>query len=246
MRIIGYLMLALPVAALAQPGQPQINTVMVNYTTNALQILGSGFDDSPIVVTLGNISLGVLNSTDTEVDAVFPAAQPASSVTPGTYLLTVAVKSKSATFDLTLGAVGPQGPQGPQGIQGIQGVPGIQGPQGLPGAPGTPGAPGATGPAGPAGLSSFRQASGDFDNVILPGTTFTIKSGCGSTLNILSGAAYSGIVDNNGNFAFDSFVLQAGTEYPDTHGFNVYVLNTNATVTFTVRTHISLLCAVIP
>ena len=242
MRIMGYLMLALPVAALAQPGQPHIDTAVVNYVTNGLTIQGTGFDNSP-VVTVGNVSLAVVSSTATEVDATFPAAQPASSLSPGTYLLTVGINNKSATFDMTLGAVGPQGPQGPRGIQGL---PGIQGPQGVPGAAGAPGAPGATGPPGPAGLSSFRQGSEDRDMMLAPGTVGTIQSGCGGGFQIVSGAAYSGVVDSNGNFAFDTFIVPAGTEYPSTSGFNVYILNTHSSATFNVRTHISVLCAAIP
>jgi len=245
MRIARYLLLVLPVAAFAQPGQPHIDSAKVNFISNRLTILGTGFDDNP-VVTLGSVTLSILSSTASEVDAVFPTAQPASSFSPGTYLLTATFTNKSAEFDMTLGAAGPQGPQGlqgPQGPQGIQGFPGLQGPQGNQGPPGPAGTPGSTGPAG---LSSFRQGSADFTNMIPPGNFLKIESGCANGFSIVSGAAYSGVVDANNHCVLDSFVIQPGTEYPSTSGCNVYILNTHSTATFNVCTHISVLCAMIP
>jgi len=95
MRIARYLLLVLPVAAFAQPGQPHIDSAKVNFISNRLTILGTGFDDNP-VVTLGSVTLSILSSTASEVDAVFPTAQPASSFSPGTYLLTATFTNKSA------------------------------------------------------------------------------------------------------------------------------------------------------
>lgn len=65
-----------------------------------------------------------------------------SPVPVGSFTLVVDWGHKRASFDLSLGANGPQGPQGPQGLQGTQGPIGLTGLQG---------AQGQAGPQGPAG-----------------------------------------------------------------------------------------------
>ena len=98
----------------------------------AVHVEGQNFCAAPIVKLDG--STLTLNGTATPAafDALLPAGIPA-----GSYLLTVScgnATNQNGTFDLTLGAAGPQGPTGPQGPQGLTGP---QGPQGL------------TGPRGP-------------------------------------------------------------------------------------------------
>jgi hypothetical protein len=131
---------------------PVINNTNVDYTNNLLTINGTGFGAFP-KATLNNLVLSTQSATATRIVAAFPASAPASSVTPGSYLLTVTFGNALPTiFEVTMGAVGPRGPmglQGPMGFMGPQGPAGIQGsigPQGEPGPPGTPGQPGPPGP----------------------------------------------------------------------------------------------------
>src|SRR5579864_8440891 len=158
---------ALSISALAatQPS-PIINSAVVTYTNNTLTISGSNFGSSPVVI-LSTMALTVQSSSVTQILAAFPSAAPPSSFAPGSYSLTVNFSNgKSAAFNVTLGAIGPQGPvgatgpsgpigpagsQGPIGPQGPQGATGPQGPQGLTGATGPQGPTGATGPQGPTG-----------------------------------------------------------------------------------------------
>jgi len=124
---------------------PKIFSTVVNYSKNQLHVTGQGFSPSglPPTVTFATTNLTLVSFGNKTVTATLP-----SGFAPGTYSLVVANSNdQSATFDVTLGAVGPMGPQGPPGAQGAtgaigpqgpQGVQGPQGPQGTPGAPGTP------------------------------------------------------------------------------------------------------------
>lgn len=110
-------------------------------------IAGSGFASSN-VVTLSGITLTKTSTSTTSIVATVP-----SSLTLGAsdYLLSVK-GSKTALWNLTYGAVGPQGPQGAQGPAGSQG------PQGTPGATGPTGSTGPQGPKGDTGAQGIAGA----------------------------------------------------------------------------------------
>lgn len=129
------LVFSLPVLAHAKP---VIDSATPNYGTNQLTIVGSGFGTGTPTVKIDTQTAAVVSHSATQIVVNMP-----SGIGAGDYLLSVAVTGGgTGTFDLTLGAVGPQGPQGPQGIQGSQGAqgpqgyPGPQGPQGIQGPPG--------------------------------------------------------------------------------------------------------------
>jgi hypothetical protein len=128
------LAMSLPVLANAKP---VINAAMPNYSNNQLTIVGSGFTGTP-VAKLNGIPMTLVSHTATNIVAILP-----SGFSAGSYLLSVTATG-TATFDLTLGAAGPQGPQGPQGAPG---------PQGSQGTPGQTGQAGPQGPQGPPGTS---------------------------------------------------------------------------------------------
>ena len=140
--------------ALAAPpgGHLNITQVLVDNPNDPASIMISGEDFSfgpgPLVVTLGNASLTVVEvvdvtPTDTMIEALLPAGLPS-----GDYLLTVSMgsgESQNDEYDLTIGAAGPQGEQGPPGADGAAGAGGVDGTQGE---KGDKGDPGKIGPAG--------------------------------------------------------------------------------------------------
>jgi hypothetical protein len=90
----------------------------------------------PPEVTLAGIPLSVLRFDRDRILAALPPR-----LAPGSYELRVRRgpgAKRSATFEITIGTVGPSGPQGPRGDQGPRG---------------NPGPVGETGPAGPKGLT---------------------------------------------------------------------------------------------
>jgi hypothetical protein len=129
------------------PGLPKpvIQKASANFTTNQLTINGANFGTAPAVV-LQTTPLAVVTSSSTQIVAILPAG-----TMPGSYLLEVTSGTHMASFDVTIGAAGPQGPQGLVGPQGPAGATGPQGPQGLTGAAGPAGATGATGATGAIG-----------------------------------------------------------------------------------------------
>jgi hypothetical protein len=134
---------------------PSIVSAVANFSTNQLTITGSNFGNGAPKVVLDGSALTVVSYNETSVVATL-----ATGTNPGAYLLTLTTAGSSkVSFDVTLGAAGPQGPQGPQGLVGPQGgpgMPGLQGPQGVPGPQGPLGPQGALGPEGaqgPAGIS---------------------------------------------------------------------------------------------
>jgi hypothetical protein len=114
--------------ALARPDSPpQLVIVSAKADTAAgtLTIDGAAFGDGRPVVTLNGMPLDVVTSTPSDIVASLPAG-----LDPGTYLLTVSRGPATTQFDsfnLTLGAAGPQGPPGATGATGAAG------PQGPPG-----------------------------------------------------------------------------------------------------------------
>jgi len=135
-----------------------INQVTVDSATNPqnLTITGSGFS-SRTSVSLSGMPLSLTSITSGRIQASLPAG-----IAPGDYLLRVRA-GDTATWNLTLGAVGPRGPagekgalgavgpMGPAGDAGPMGPAGPLGPPGIPGPMGFSGATGAQGPVGPQG-----------------------------------------------------------------------------------------------
>ncbi len=159
---------------------PVISGAAVSYSANTLTISGTallGYYGSGVFsVSLPNTNLTVQSDSPTSVVAVFPSNQPAASLSAGDYLVTVIFKKANgtsdsaagheATFELTLGAVGPQGvagaagPQGQAGPVGLKGATGATGPAGPQGLPGIAGPPGPIGPSGPQGVAGSPGANG--------------------------------------------------------------------------------------
>ncbi len=120
-----------------------------------LNITGENFGTLKPVVTLDSMPLTVASFSATSVTALLPAG-----LTPGSYLLTLQQngrESRTATFDVALGAIGPKGDKGdpgapgPVGPSGPMGPVGPQGPMGLVGSVGPPGPMGPAGSVGPQG-----------------------------------------------------------------------------------------------
>jgi hypothetical protein len=123
-----------------------VTAAAIDATQTTLFVEGRNFKADTRVV-LGGIPLGgvTVNSTGTMMTALLPPG-----VAPASYLLHVSTtygESRTAEFEVTIGAVGPRGPRGPEGLQGAIGP---MGPQG---------APGPVGPMGPAG-TGFTFAFG--------------------------------------------------------------------------------------
>jgi formylglycine-generating enzyme len=86
-------------------------------------------------------------------------------IADATYLLTVSSGSgvsKFDTFNLTIGAAGPEGPVGSEGPIGPEGPMGVQGPEGPQGPAGPEGVQGETGPGGPRGEKGDKGDPGSF------------------------------------------------------------------------------------
>lgn len=151
--------------AMAQPGDPKITKVTVNYSTNVMTIEGQNLlgnqGNGVHSVLLNGMALEVLpGAAATLVNASLGTPNP---FLPGTYELTLIALKRNGTpeelphhafMDVTLGTAGPQGPKGdvgPMGPPGKPGEPGREGRDGKDGRPGDPGPAGPIGPAGPAG-----------------------------------------------------------------------------------------------
>jgi hypothetical protein len=128
---------------------PAIVSTVVNTSTKEITVSGTDFQPAKTAprVTLDNVALVLVSSTNQTVVAKLP-----TSLAAGSYLLSLTnSSSQTATFTVTLGAVGPAGPQGPKGATGAAGATGPAGPQGPKGATGATGPAGPQGQAGPAG-----------------------------------------------------------------------------------------------
>ena len=159
---------AVPVAAQQAP-PPVITSVQPDLTKGTLKIDGASLPANP-EVWLSSLRLTVFMATSSEIESELPP-----DILPASYLLFVRGGGKnavSATFVVTVGAVGPQGPAGENGPQGIagpagsdgqsgpagpQGLTGAAGPQGLTGPVGPQGLQGPPGPAGPGGFNGMRE-----------------------------------------------------------------------------------------
>ncbi len=141
----------------AQAAQSQltVTNVEVDYTSGEMFVYGRHFSSGrPILVSLADLPLTVKHHQDTVIVVLVPSNFLRS---PGAYLLTVSLGANphlNDSFDVTLGAVGPQGPKGdpgPVGPQGPKGDVGQVGPKGDVGPQGPVGPKGDVGPQGPVG-----------------------------------------------------------------------------------------------
>ena len=106
------------------------------------------------------VSLSVCNTC---YDDDYIVATYVGVIADGDYRLKVSgsrKKNDSASYDFTIGAVGPQGPQGLAGADGATGAQGPAGADGATGAQGPAGADGAAGPEGPQGPAGADGAPG--------------------------------------------------------------------------------------
>jgi hypothetical protein len=159
---LSVLVFSLPAVAFAlgTQGPPTIKIVDVDVSSNGIVIYGSDFIQSlssivssPPEVSLGGVPLKVTSYTNEQINALLPAGTP-----EGGYLLKVLAannKSKSATFDLTIGATGLTGPKGDTGATGATGPTGPKGDKGDKGDTGATGPQGPTGATGASGTSVF-------------------------------------------------------------------------------------------
>jgi collagen triple helix repeat protein len=130
----------------ASPNKLEITSTEADFAIGRLLIYGHNFTLERPAVSLSATALTVMSSIDTRIDAILPPG-----VRPGTYVLTVArpgnAPTDSDSFDITLGAAGPEGPKGDKGDSGAIGPAGAKGDQG------PRGDVGPQGPAGPAAAS---------------------------------------------------------------------------------------------
>ena len=132
-----------------------IKQVSVDFDSGEIYINGKNLtrkDRTPTVKLAGTELVVSISTKELVIALLDPGTQA------GDYLLTVSTghgEKKTDSYDLTIGAVGPQGPEGAVGPQGETGP---QGPIGLTGATGKTGA---VGPMGPRGIQGKPGAKGD-------------------------------------------------------------------------------------
>lgn len=143
-----------------------ITEAVVDFNAQTVSIYGQNFECENLIVTLGDYGPLLIISCSTDPDHVISATLP-QVIQDGDYLLSIQTGPSVHQFDsynLTIGAVGPQGPQGEQGPIGPTGLQGEQGPQGEPGPQGDvgpQGPQGAIGPQGPPGVQGPPGEKGD-------------------------------------------------------------------------------------
>jgi hypothetical protein len=143
----------------APASQVIISAAAADPAQTTLFLAGANFEQGAAVYLAG-IPLGdvVVGSGGTTLTASLPAG-----VLPGSYRVFVVQgngKPQNATFDMTLGAAGPEGPAGPPGPPGPAGPAGPQGPQGETGETGPQGPQGERGETGPQGPQGERGETG--------------------------------------------------------------------------------------
>ena len=97
---------------------PVVNNGTINYQTNQVTLIGSGFEPTKVAPTVvfSSTTLSVVSASNNQVVATLPAG-----VSAGTFSITVTEAGGASTlFDLTYGATGPQGLVGPQGAAGAK------------------------------------------------------------------------------------------------------------------------------
>lgn len=159
--VAAFMLAASPVFAQgkAPASQVIISAAAADPAQTTLFLAGANFEQGAAVYLAG-IPLGdvVVGSAGTTLTASLP-----QGVLPGSYRVFVVQgngKTQNATFDLTLGATGPEGPAGPPGPPGPPGPQGPQGETGETGPRGPQGERGETGPQGPAGPTGPQGIEG--------------------------------------------------------------------------------------
>ncbi len=226
------LTLAAAPLVLAEP-VPIIANAHVDSVANTVELNGASFGPGSATVTLGTYitPLTLLSATPNQIVAKLPAG-----IAPGTYLLTLSVSgtvprpwSAAEEFLLTVGAQGVAGPQGAQGPAGNQGPAGARGAQGP------------AGPQGPSGFSSLQLVERNYDQTVASGGYFGAGVSCPAGLDLVSVAAYAGIV-LGGQFYFTRDVVMVGTSYLSNFQAHAQSANFDA-VPHVVRLVITLLCS---
>jgi hypothetical protein len=196
----------------APASQVIISAAAADPTQTTLFLAGENFEPGAAVylagIPLGNVVVGSGGQTLT-------ASLPAG-VLPGSYRVFVIQgngKPQNATFDVTLGATGPEGVAGPPGPPGPQGDPGPQGETGATGPQGPRGEVGATGARGPQGETGATGDPGPMGPQGPAGATgATGEQGPQGVAGIVSIAGWGGVIPNTlstpaditveGNFVF--------------------------------------------
>ncbi len=114
-----------------------ITQVKVDSSERLLYIHGRNFSSTIPDVKFADAPLTIQQNNDTLLVATLPEFY---TTNPASYLLTVSLGpnvSQHDSFDVTVGAVGPQGPKGDQGLKGDKGDKGDQGLKGDQGVPGS-------------------------------------------------------------------------------------------------------------
>jgi len=148
--------------------KPEITSVRVDFLTNEINITGHNLTGRrvPGVELLDSgVPLSVCNTC---YDENYIVASFVGVIEDGDYKLEISrgrhSRHKNISYDLTIGAVGPEGVQGevgPQGIKGDTGAQGSKGDKGDTGAQGPIGDKGDTGAQGPRGLVGAQGPKGD-------------------------------------------------------------------------------------
>ena len=81
-------------SALDASAAPAVGLTTVNYTTNQLNIFGSGFPSQPTSVKLGGVALTLSSWTASQIVAGFPSGSPPAAFPAGAYLLLIAFSSR--------------------------------------------------------------------------------------------------------------------------------------------------------
>jgi hypothetical protein len=137
-----------------------IQRATMDTPTRTLIIAGANFGTTAPTVVLDGFVLPLTFFGPTQIVATVP---PTVAAIAGNYALSVTrsgAQSSTATFVITVGAIGPPGVSGPAGPQGVAGDVGPTGP------------PGSTGPIGPPGPGGFQGMVATAES-----TTFTVPEG---------------------------------------------------------------------
>lgn len=171
-------------AATTDAGQTTLFAEGVNFTAGSAVYLAG--------IPLGGVAV---SSGGTVLTASLPLG-----MLPGGYRLQISngpATVQNGTFDMTIGAAGPEGPPGDPGPAGADGAVGPAGP---------PGPIGAAGPAGPAGVSGIVAITGfrgSIGNVTTPAASEYVFTGPQAVVTTtetqrLTGAAQAPLALNSG------------------------------------------------
>jgi collagen triple helix repeat protein len=179
-RITSFIIASLFLAVHSAAQVPVIYSSVVSKAISQITVTGKAFSPQGTAPTvlLDNTQLSLISFAENSVRATL-----LSGITSGSYRLSLTNSvGQTASFSITIGAVGPTGPQGPIGPQGPTGA---QGPQGAQGIQGPPGSPGPVGPVGPSHAYSssclscnigITKDSPSLTSLPLPSGSYTIMA----------------------------------------------------------------------